>query len=92
MAFARRWATVSSLLTLLLAGLLLAAWLSEVPGLVGYAGLVVDASSCVCLCLAGLALLLLARGNRPWRRWSSAVLALAAGGVAAAAAAQDALV
>ncbi len=87
-AFARRWATVSGLLALCLSGSFLAAWFSEVPALVRFAAGVVETNSCVCLFLAGLALLVLARGDRSWRRWSSAGLALVAGAVAVATLAQ----
>jgi len=90
-AFARRWATASSLLALFLAGALLAAWFSKVPELVRFASRLVETNSCACLVLAGLALLVLARGDRRWRRWSSIVLALVAGGIAAATLAQYAL-
>jgi PAS domain S-box-containing protein len=87
-AFAKRWATVSGLLALVLAGGVLAAWFSEIPGLTRLAGELVEANSCVCLCLAGLALLVLARGERPWRRWAASAIAVVAGGVAVATLAQ----
>jgi PAS domain S-box-containing protein len=90
-AFARRWATVSGLLGLVLAGGFLAAWFSEVPELVQFAGRVVETNACVCLFLLGLALLVLATGDRPWRRGASVVLALAAGAVGLASIAQAAL-
>ena len=83
-AFARRWATASGLLTLTLAAGVLAAWSSGAPELVSVASRLADVGTCACLCLAGLALLVLARGDRPWRRMSAAVLALLAGGIAAA--------
>ena len=83
-AFAKRWATVSGLLALALAGGVLAAWFSGLPRLTRFAGELLDTNSCACLCLGGLALLVLARGERPWRRWTSAALAVVAGGVAAA--------
>jgi two-component system CheB/CheR fusion protein len=81
-AFAKRWATVSGLLALALAGGVLAAWFSDIPGLTRLAGELGDTGSSVCACLAGLALLVVARGERPWRRWTSAALAVAAGAVA----------
>jgi signal transduction histidine kinase len=84
-AFAKRWATASGLLTLILAGSALAAWFSEVPELRRLVGRVAEPSSCVCLGLTGLALLILARGKRPWRRWAATALAAGAGGVAVAA-------
>ena len=90
-AFARRWATASGLLALVLSGGFLVAWLSEVPELSRFAGLLVEPNACVCLALDALALLVLTRGGRAWRRWTAAVLALAAAGLAAATLAEYAL-
>src|SRR4029079_2748880 len=83
--------TVSGLLALILAAGFLLAWFSGGPVLVRFAGRGVDAHAWGCLFLVGLALLVRAPGDLAWRKGSSALLALIAGGLGVATLAQYAI-